>query len=91
MQVSFKNGSSGAPRRTLADLAENHEALVERLELPEDLAGRLMELGFVPGQPVVAARSAPGGDPRVFRVDGAEVALRRETARHIFLQPDPVH
>ena len=88
MQMSFKNGS---PSRTLADLPENHEALVERLDLPEDLAARLMELGFVPGHPVAAARSAPGGDPRVFRVDGAEVALRRETARHIYIQPDTVN
>lgn len=88
MQPSFKNGSAS---RTLADLQENHVALVERLDLPEDLAGRLMELGFVPGHPVAAARSAPGGDPRVFRVDGAEVALRRETARHIYIQPETVN
>lgn len=88
MQTSFKNGSVS---RTLADLQENHEALVERLDLPDDLAGRLMELGFVPGHPVAAARSAPGGDPRVFRVDGAEVALRRETARHIYIQPETVN
>lgn len=74
--------------RTLADLLENQQALVESLDLPDDLAGRLMELGFVPGQVVTAARSAPGGDPRVFRVDGAEVALRRETAQHIYLQPE---
>jgi Fe2+ transport system protein FeoA len=45
-----------------------------------------MELGFIPGHAVAAARSAPGGDPRVFRVDGAEIALRRETARHILLR-----
>jgi ferrous iron transport protein A len=88
MQMSFKNGSTS---RTLADLPENHEALVVRLDLPEDLAARLMELGFVPGHPVEAARSAPGGDPRVFRVDGAEVALRRETARHIYIQPETVN
>jgi ferrous iron transport protein A len=91
MQVSFKNGDPTGSSRTLADLRENQQGLVERLDLPEELAGRLMELGFVPGQPVTAARSAPGGDPRVFRVDGAEVALRRETARHIYLEPDPVH
>lgn len=88
MQVSFKNGHSQTSHRTLADLRENQQALVESLDLPEDLAGRLMELGFLPGQAVTAARSAPGGDPRVFRVDGAEVALRRETALHIYLQPE---
>ena len=89
MQVSFNH--EGGAARTLADLAENQEALVERLDLPEDLAGRLMELGFVPGHPVAAARSAPGGDPRVFRVDGAEVALRRETARHIYIRAEAVN
>ena len=47
---------------------------------------RLMELGFIPGTTVVAALSAPGGDPRVFRVDGSEIALRRETAAHLILK-----
>jgi Fe2+ transport system protein FeoA len=36
---------------------------------------------------VTAARRAPGGDPRVFRIDGSEVALRRETAAQIRLRP----
>jgi ferrous iron transport protein A len=42
-----------------------------------------MELGFLPGTRITAGRSAPGGDPRVFQVDGSEIALRRETARHL--------
>ncbi|MEN6607577.1 MAG: FeoA family protein [Bryobacteraceae bacterium] len=40
----------------------------------------------MPGSRVTAASSAPSGDPRVYRVDGSEVALRRETARHLFLR-----
>jgi Fe2+ transport system protein FeoA len=48
-----------------------------------------MELGFLPGARVRAVRAAPGGDPRVFHVDGAEVALRRETARLLILQAAP--
>ena len=36
--------------------------------------------------PITAAQSAPGGDPRVFRVDGTEIALRRETALHLILK-----
>jgi len=59
------------------------EGFVERLELPEGAAQRLQELGFVPGSRVKAAWSAPGGDPRVYRVDGAEIALRKETASRI--------
>jgi ferrous iron transport protein A len=45
-----------------------------------------MELGFLPGTTIVAGRAAPGGDPRVFRVDGSEIALRNETARHLLLK-----
>jgi Fe2+ transport system protein FeoA len=45
-----------------------------------------MEMGFLPGHTVVPARSAPGGDPRVYQVDGSEIALRRETARHLILR-----
>ena len=32
------------------------------------------------------SRSAPGGDPRVFEVDGGEVALRRETSERITVE-----
>jgi ferrous iron transport protein A len=42
-----------------------------------------MELGFLPGAHITAGLSAPGGDPRVFQVDGSEIALRRETARKL--------
>lgn len=86
MQLSFKAASRKRHPATLADLPAGSEAVIERLDLPEDLAARLMELGFIPGHPVAAARNAPGGDPRVFRVEGAEIALRRETARHILIR-----
>lgn len=68
---------------TLAALRKGDDAIVERIDLPADDARRLMELGFVPGAHVAAGCSAPGGDPRVFQVDGSEIALRRETAIHI--------
>ncbi len=71
---------------TLADLREGESGVVDSLQLPEDVALRLMELGFIPGTTVVAGRAAPGGDPRVYRVDGSEIALRRETTRHLLLR-----
>ena len=81
MQLSFNKSDA-----TLADLREGQNATLVHLDLPEDTARRLMELGFLPGHRISAARSAPGGDPRVFRVDGSEVALRRETAIHLRIQ-----
>lgn len=95
MQLSFKK----KPRRTgwdpcsravtLAELREGQQGVLDRLDVPEDVARRLMELGFLPGHIVTSGRSAPGGDPRIFRVDGSEVALRGETAAHLILRLEP--
>ncbi len=68
---------------TLLDLRRGDAAILERIDLPADDARRLMELGFLPGTRITAGLSAPGGDPRVFQVDGSEIALRRETARRL--------
>src|SRR5215475_10783471 len=68
---------------SLIDLRKGDAAVLDHIDLPGDDARRLMELGFLPGTRVVAGNSAPGGDPRVFQVDGSEIALRRETAKHM--------
>jgi|SRR5579872_488061 len=72
----------------LMELKHGESGILDRLDLPEDDARRLMELGFLPGHAITPGHSAPGGDPRVFRVDGSEVALRRETARRLILRPE---
>jgi ferrous iron transport protein A len=77
----------GLVAENLSELREGESGILESLALPEDIALRLMELGFLPGATVVAGRSAPGGDPRVYRVDGSEIALRSETTRHLLLKP----
>jgi ferrous iron transport protein A len=88
LQVSFNSRGTRAQSRihTLADLRPGEEGVLDRLDVPEDIARRLMELGFLPGHAIVRGYSAPGGDPRVFRVDGSEVALRRETASRLHLR-----
>ena len=86
MQSSFKRGPSKIRPRNLTELKRGESAILESIDLDEYEARRLMELGFLPGHRVTAAQAAPGGDPRVFQVDGSEVALRRETARHLILK-----
>jgi len=68
---------------TLMDLRRGDAAILDGIDLPPEDARRLMELGFLPGAQITAGRSAPGGDPQVFQVDGSEIALRRETARRL--------
>ncbi len=72
---------------SLVELREGEQGILADLDLPLHASQRLMELGFIPGSVVTAAASAPGGDPRVFRVDGSEVALRLETAALLKLRP----
>lgn len=91
MQLSVKKERAAAPNRTkapqtLAQLPQGEPGILDRLDLPDDVARRLMELGFLPGHVIVPARTAPGGGPRVYRVDGSEVALRRETAARLILR-----
>lgn len=79
LQLSSNNVTQ--PGATLVDLRRGDSATLDCIDLTGEDARRLMELGFLPGTEITAGRSAPGGDPRVFQVDGSEIALRRETAR----------
>jgi ferrous iron transport protein A len=70
-------------RSALADLKIGDSAILSDLKLSPSIAEHLMNLGFVPGLVVKVLRSGPGGDPRVYRVDGTEVAMRRDLSEHI--------
>jgi Fe2+ transport system protein FeoA len=67
----------------LSEIAVGHSAVVSSLELPPDVGDHLMHLGFLPDATIEVLRRAPAGDPTVYRIEGAEIALRRETARYI--------
>jgi ferrous iron transport protein A len=67
----------------LSEVEVGTSAVVASLELPHDILDHLMHLGFLPEAIIDVLRRAPAGDPTVYRVEGAEIALRRETARHI--------
>jgi Fe2+ transport system protein FeoA len=70
----------------LSDAKVGTAGVVEFVDLPEEVSHYLAHLGFLPGTAVEVLRRAPAGDPRVYRIDGVEVGLRNETARHIFLE-----
>jgi len=67
----------------LSELGIGKMAIVERLDLPEEVGHHLMHMGFVPDARVVVIRRAPAGDPTVYAIDGFEIALRKETAQSI--------
>lgn len=90
MQLGVNNQTMPEPI-TLMDLRKGDAAILDCIDLPGDDARRLMELGFLPGTRITAGFSAPGGDPRVFQVDGSEIALRRETAKRMKVRLDTAH
>ncbi len=69
----------------LADLEVGERAIVEDIELSGPVADHLMNLGMVPGLEVTVARTCPGGDPRVYRVEGTEIAMRRDLSSRIHI------
>ena len=68
---------------TLDTLSIGQNAVIERLNVPQETAVRLQALGFVPGGSVRAVHESPWGDPVAYLVCGTVIALRRRDARHI--------
>ncbi|WP_326545682.1 FeoA family protein [Mycolicibacterium sp. ND9-15] len=71
--------------RTLADLAIGTVAEIVGLDsvAPHDVAQRLRHLGFRAGTTVSKLRTAPLGDPSVYRLLGYDTCLRRHEAAYI--------
>jgi ferrous iron transport protein A len=90
MVFNFMTGPTSNPSATLGDLAVGESGILEDFDMPQSIAEHLMNLGFVPGLEVLVARSGPGGNPRVYRVDGTEVALRRDLSRCIAIRRSAV-
>jgi Fe2+ transport system protein FeoA len=72
----------------LLELEIGESGTIDHISLPPADEHFLMRIGLVPGAQVRFSRRAPLGDPSVYSVDGTEIALRAETARHIMVQRD---
>jgi ferrous iron transport protein A len=67
---------------TLAQLNKGEKAVVE--DLNTDLVPlKLIEMGCLPGNQIELLQLAPFKDPLFLNVNGAQVAIRKETAGHI--------
>ncbi|HEY0307410.1 MAG TPA: FeoA family protein [Acidobacteriaceae bacterium] len=82
--------SSAAALLPLHKLAQDASAVLIRIDLGAEETDHLGLMGFFPGVGVTASGKAPGGDPRIYRIDQSEIALRNETARNILVRLDEV-
>ncbi|SHJ58678.1 FeoA family protein [Paramaledivibacter caminithermalis] len=47
------------------------------------LRRRMLDLGLIPGTQIEVIRQSPLGDPIAYGIKGAQIALRKEEAKHI--------
>ncbi|MFC2600659.1 FeoA family protein [Treponema lecithinolyticum] len=71
---------------TLDELNEGEEGIIDEMGVEGVTLQRLVSLGFIPGTAVSIVRKAPFLDPFDISICGSMVAVRKDEARHIFVQ-----
>ena len=71
----------------LCALVPGQQATVRRLDMPEPLRRRLLDLGLIPHTTVACVGRSPGGDPTAYEICHAVVAIRRVDAAGVWVQP----
>ena len=84
--VSLSSLRKGA-RGTVADVRDDAQSLGD--EAHSTVSRRLLELGFIPGEPIeVVEEIWPGGDPIAVRLGSTTFALRRREASAVMVAVD---
>jgi len=71
---------------SLDQLALGQKALIKSIET-DFLPLKLIEMGCLPGNEISLLHSAPFKDPLYFKIDQAHLAIRKEVAQHIMVNP----
>jgi ferrous iron transport protein A len=84
--VSLATLRKGA-RGVVVDVRDDAQSLGD--EAQSTVSRRLLELGFVPGEPVeIVEEIWPGGDPMAVRLGNTTFALRRREAAAVIVEPE---
>jgi len=70
----------------LDKLSQGTIAVIQDVTGEDPTSMRLMEIGFVAGQPVSRTGQAPAGDPIEYSIGGARVGLRKSEAARVIVQ-----
>ncbi len=71
--------------QTVADLERGERAIIKDIST-DMIPIKLLELGCLPGNPIELIQIAPFKDPIYINVNGSHLAIRKETALHIFIE-----
>ncbi|RNC88276.1 MAG: ferrous iron transport protein A [Winogradskyella sp.] len=71
---------------TIADLKRGQKGIVKDVSSKE-IPLKLLEMGCLPGNHVELLQVAPFSDPMYLNINGTHLAIRKETAKHIIIEP----
>jgi len=69
----------------LDQLTKGEIATIETIET-DKLPLKLIEMGCLPGNEISLIQKAPFNDPLYLKIDESHLAIRKETAQHIFVR-----
>jgi len=72
---------------TLAELKRGQQATITDVS-SKSIPLKLLEMGCLPGSEVKLLQVAPFSDPMYLNINGAHLAIRKETASHILIETD---
>lgn len=70
---------------TVNHLKKGEKAIIIEIDV-DTLPLKLLEMGCLPGNSVELLQVAPLGDPLFLNINGAFLAIRKETAQHIQIE-----
>ena len=71
---------------TIADLKRGEKGIVKDVSSKE-IPLKLLEMGCLPGNHIELLHVAPFSDPMYLNINGTHLAIRKDTARHIIIEP----
>ncbi len=69
---------------SLNQLEKGIKAVIDSIET-DKLPLKLIEMGCLPGNEIQLIQRAPFNDPLYIKIDESHLAIRKETAQHIFV------
>ena len=69
---------------SLNQLEKGIKAVIDSIET-DKLPLKLIEMGCLPGNEIQLIQRAPFNDPLYIKIDVSHLAIRKETAQHIFV------
>ena len=76
--------------KRLCDLMPREWATVKRLDTPQEMRRRFLDIGLIEGTRVLCVGKSPATDPSAYLIRGAVIAIRRRDAETVAIEP-PAH